>query len=113
SMGGNPEKGREHFEKALALTGGKAGLVHVNYAQAYAVHKQDKELFTKLLEQALKLPATGRLALPNTIAQRRARRLLSQGDTLILGSLDDLPPSPEPAQEPEPEPGPEPAPTSH
>src|SRR5690606_29696867 len=46
SMGGDPEKGRQHLEKALSLTGRKATLVQVNYAQAYAVQKNDKALFS-------------------------------------------------------------------
>lgn len=95
AMGGNPEKGREHFEKALALTSKKAMLVQVNYAQAYAVQKNDKELFTKLLNEAVEAPIPeGDLALPNTIAKRRAERLLAQVNTLFMPSLDDLPPTP-------------------
>ena len=95
SMGGDPEKGREHLEKALALTGRKATLVHVNYAQAYAVQKNDKALFTKLLKEALDAPIPeGDLALPNTIAKRRGERLLAQADTLIMTPLEDLPPTP-------------------
>lgn len=95
AMGGNPEKGREHFEKALALTSRKAMLVQVNYAQAYAVQKNDKELFTKLVNEAIEAPIPeGDLALPNTIAKRRAERLLAQVDTLFMPSLDDLPPTP-------------------
>ncbi len=97
AMGGHPEKGRQHFERALALTGRKAMLVQVNYAQAYAVQKQDKPLFEKLLHEVMDtpIPVGTTLALPNTIARRRAERLLAQADTLILGSLDDLPPTPE------------------
>jgi len=96
SMGGDPEKGREHLEKALALTGRKATLVQVNYAQAYAVQKNDKALFTKLLKEALDAPIPeGALALPNTIAKRRGERLLAQADTLIMSPLEDLPPTPD------------------
>lgn len=95
SMGGDPEKGREHLEKALTLTGRKATLVQVNYAQAYAVQKNDKALFTKLLKEALDAPIPeGDLALPNTIAKRRGERLLAQADTLIMTPLEDLPPTP-------------------
>ncbi|HEY6726458.1 MAG TPA: TRAP transporter TatT component family protein [Polyangiaceae bacterium] len=95
SMGGDPEKGRGHLEKALALTGRKATLVQVNYAQAYAVQKNDKALFTKLVNEAIETPIPkGDLALPNTIAKRRAERLLAQVDTLIMTPLEDLPPAP-------------------
>jgi len=95
SMGGDPAKGREHLEKALSLTDRKATLVQVNYAQAYAVQKNDKPLFTKLLKEALDAPIPeGSLALPNTIAKRRAERLLAQADTLIMTPLEELPPTP-------------------
>jgi hypothetical protein len=91
-MGGDPEKGRQHLEKALELTGRKATLVQVNYAQGYAVQKNDKALFTKLLHEAIETPIPkGDLALPNTIAKRRAERLLAQADTLIMTPLEDLP----------------------
>lgn len=95
SMGGDPEKGRQHLEKALSLTGRKATLVQVNYAQAYAVQKNDKALFSKLVNEAIETPIPkGDLALPNTIAKRRAERLLAQVDTLIMTPLDELPPTP-------------------
>src|SRR5690606_19246846 len=105
SMGGDPEKGRQHLEKALELTGRKATLVQVNYAQGYAVQKNDKALFTKLLNEAIETPIPkGDLALPNTIAKRRAERLLAQVDTLIMTPLEDLPPGPADApSEPAPE----------
>lgn len=105
SMGGDPEKGRQHLEKALELTGRKATLVQVNYAQGYAVQKSDKALFTKLLNEAIETPIPkGDLALPNTIAKRRAERLLAQVDTLIMTPLEDLPPGPADApSEPAPE----------
>ena len=121
SMGGNPAQGRQHFERALALTQRRALLAQVNYAQAYAVQKSDKPLFTSLLNEVLKAPLqTGALALPNTIAKRRARRLLAQVDTLILDSIDDLPasapltpgtPGPDP-EPPAPEAAPAPAPAA-
>ncbi|HEX7769456.1 MAG TPA: TRAP transporter TatT component family protein, partial [Dokdonella sp.] len=36
SLGGQPEQGRAHFEKALALSGGRNQMVRVLYAQYYA-----------------------------------------------------------------------------
>lgn len=96
SMGGQPETGRAHFEKALALTERRATLVHVNYAESYAVQTQNRDLFTSLLEEVLAapIPEGSALTLPNTIARRRAQRLLAQVDSLVLQSLDDLPAAP-------------------
>lgn len=93
SIGGNPEKGREHFERALELTNRKAHIVHVNYAEAYAVQKQDRALFDKLLEEVVNAPPTDdrNLALANSVAKRRAKQLLAQADDLILPPLPPLP----------------------
>ncbi len=94
SVGGNPELGKQHFERALALTGRKALLAHVNYAQYYAVQSQNRKLFDALLNEVVNapIPEHTTLALPNTIAHRRAVRLLRRGDDLILPPLPDLPP---------------------
>jgi hypothetical protein len=101
SIGGNPEKGRAHFERALELTGRKAHIVHVNYAEAYAVQKQDHALFVKLLEEVMNAPETEDpgLALANAVAKRRAKQLLAQADDLILPPLPPLPDEP-PAADP-------------
>ena len=102
SMGGNPEQGRKHFERALALTNRKASIVHVKYAQSYAVQVQDKKLFSALLGEVLAAPITAgtRLSLANTVARRRARRLHSQADTLILEPLERAPTEPPASAEP-------------
>ena len=97
-IGGNPEKGREHFERALALTGRKALLVQLNYAQYYAVQKQDRALFLALMREVTSAPnpADSELTLSNTVARRRAERLLGQVDALILEPLPDVPAPSEP-----------------
>lgn len=105
SIGGNPERGRQHFERALELTGHKATLVQVNFAEAYAAQKQDRDLFVALLKEVLAtpVPADSPLSLPNTVARRRAERLMAQLDTLFLAPLDDVAPAqpaPEQPQEP-------------
>jgi hypothetical protein len=123
SVGGNPEKGREHFERALELTGRKALIVQVNYAEAYAVQKQDHGLFVKLLEEVVNAPPTEdpNLALANAVARRRAKQLLAQADDLILPPLPDEPaaddagspaPEPPPSQAPVPEAAPSAAPAT-
>ncbi len=78
SLGGEPEKARQHFEKCLSLGGGKFLLAYVFYAKPYAVQVQDRELFQKLLKKVEEaspdiLPEQ-RLA--NMIAKRKAKRLL-------------------------------------
>jgi hypothetical protein len=89
SVGGDPERGRQHFEKALALTSRKALVVQLNYARFYAVQAQDRGLFLRLLGEVIDGPRApvSPLSLANAIAQRRAERLRPQADTLILELL--------------------------
>jgi len=103
AIGGNPEQGRKHFERALQLTQRKATIVQLNYAQTYAVQVQNRKLFDSLLKEIVDAPIPGGtpLALPNTIARRRALRLLAQADNLILPPLDALPASPPEAEGPQ------------
>jgi hypothetical protein len=103
AIGGDPKKGKEHFERAIALTKRKALLTLVNYAQWYAVQEQNRALFDALLKEVLDAPAPvpAPLALPNTIAKRRAKRLASQADSLILPPLPEAPAAaPSPAAAP-------------
>ncbi|HEY3495488.1 MAG TPA: TRAP transporter TatT component family protein, partial [Polyangiaceae bacterium] len=96
AVGGDPAKGKQHFERALALTKRKALLPIVNYAGYYAVQEQNRPLFDALIKEVLEAPAPtpAPLALPNTIAKRRAQRLQSQADSLILPPLPETPPEP-------------------
>ena len=113
SIGGNPERGRQHFERALALTGRRAMIVQLNFAQFYATQTQNRDLFVALLKEVLEtpVPADSPLALPNTVARRRAERLMAQVDTLFLPPPEDAAPAApeEPAGAPTPPAG-EPAP---
>ncbi len=78
AMGGNPEQGRRHFERAIELTDGKFLLAKVYLARDYCRVTQNRELFHKTLVEVLQTdPAIWpeeRLA--NEIARRRARRYL-------------------------------------
>lgn len=53
--GGDLNKSKEHFEKSLAIAPGYAG-TKVLMAETYAVKKQDRELFDKLLDEVLATP---------------------------------------------------------
>ena len=92
SPGGSPEKAREHYERAVELSGGQRASIFVSWATGVSVKSQDRKEFKRLLERALtidvdQVPAD-RLA--NLIYQRKARLLLSQADELFLDDLDDL-----------------------
>lgn len=80
SLGGEPEKGKADFEKALALSGGKNQMVRVLYAKQYARLVFDKDLHDKLLNEAIATdPHAPGLTLINVIAQAQAKALLESG----------------------------------
>lgn len=80
ALGGEPEKGREYFERAVEVTEGKFLMAKVLQARTYAVITQNRELFRKLLIEVLTTdPAVypdQRLA--NELAHHKARRYLKQ-----------------------------------
>lgn len=77
TLGGRPEKGREHFEKAIDLSHGHDLLAKVEYAQNYAKITFDRALYERLLNEVLTAePVAPGYTLTNVLAQRRARTLL-------------------------------------
>jgi hypothetical protein len=81
-FGGNLDKANEHFQQALKDSQGKFLMTSVYYAQYYAKQRLDRELFTKTLNGVLNNPADTDpdLTLMKTLAQEKARKLLSQAD---------------------------------
>ena len=82
---------RKHFDRAVALSQGKAAGPYVSWAEFVCLPKEDRACFEDMLLAAMKInpddyPAT-RLA--NTIFQRRAAWLLANVDRWILPPLDD------------------------
>lgn len=77
-FGGNPEKSKHHFERALEIAQGKFLMAYVLYAKSYAIQTQDKKLFKHLLNQVINSPPdtlpTQRLV--NNIARIKAKNLL-------------------------------------
>lgn len=81
SLGGEPEKGQAHFERALELTGGRDLSVKVEYARGYARLMYDRELHDRLLEDVVSAdPEADGYTLTNVLAQRDARMLLESAD---------------------------------
>lgn len=85
ALGGDPDRSRKHFERALELTKRRFLLVHVMYARTLAVQLQDPQLFQRLLDEVLeaKLSIYPEQKLANVAAKRRARRLLARKDELF------------------------------
>lgn len=82
AVGGDPARGKRHFARARAVTGGKSLLVPVMMARTYAVATRDEALFRGTLLEVLRTPPgiwpAGRLA--NELAHRKARRYLEHAD---------------------------------
>jgi predicted anti-sigma-YlaC factor YlaD len=82
---------KSHFDRAIALSEGKAAGPYVSWAEAVCLPKEDRACFDEMLQAAIKInpddhPAT-RLA--NTIFRRRAAWLLANADRWILPPLDE------------------------
>jgi hypothetical protein len=72
--GGDRERVRFHYERALALSGGQRASVHLAYAEAVALPSQDLLEFRRLLEAAAsgEADAPEEYRLVNAVARRRA-----------------------------------------
>lgn len=79
ALGGRPDDGRMHFERAIALSEGRNLMAKVLYAKHYARLVFDRELHDRLCDEVLAAaPAAPGLTLVNTLAQAEARSLLAQ-----------------------------------
>ena len=85
ALGGNPERARMHFTKAVELQKGLSPGPYVALALGVAVPAQDRAEYEKLLKEALAIdPAKDPSnQLVTLVQQRRARALLDQIDTRI------------------------------
>lgn len=81
SLGGKPEQGRKHFEKAIELSNGKNLMNKLLFARHYARLVYDRELHDRLLNGIIeaKADAPG-LTLINTLAQQEAVELLKSAE---------------------------------
>ena len=81
AMGGRPEIGRGHFERAIELSRGEYLMTKVMFASQYARLVFDRELHDQLLEQVVAAdPVVPGLTLINTVAQQQATELLDSAD---------------------------------
>lgn len=82
--GGDKEKSRQHFEKSLKIAPNYIG-TKVTYAETYAVGVQNRELFERLLNEAIAAPVT---SLPDIepeqrMEQAKARAFLARVSELF------------------------------
>ncbi|MBW2450288.1 MAG: TRAP transporter TatT component family protein [Deltaproteobacteria bacterium] len=80
--GGDLDRARDHFLKAIELGDGKFLMARIYYADSYAKKAFDRELFISILEKVLATPAdiTPELTLLNTVAHTKAKEMLNQVD---------------------------------
>jgi hypothetical protein len=78
ALGGKPEEGRIHFERAIAISGGRNLMAKVLFAKDYARLVFDRELHDRLLKEVLaaKTDDAG-YTLSNAIAKEQAHQLLA------------------------------------
>lgn len=78
SLGGRPEEGRTHFERADALADGRNLMAKVLFARHYARLVFDRDLHDRLLREVVEAdPREPGLTLSNVLAREEARALLA------------------------------------
>lgn len=81
AMGGAPERGRVHFERAIALSNGRNLMAKVSFARYYSRLVFDRDLHERLLNEVLGAsPKFPGYTLLNLVAQQQARELLESAD---------------------------------
>lgn len=79
-FGGDPDKSRIHFERALAISRGKFLLIQTTYAETLARQLFDRNLHDRLLREVIEfeIDRAPDQALGNQIAKRKAAHLLAE-----------------------------------
>ena len=79
-IGGDLEKSRTHFERALELSNRTFLLTQITYAETYSRMAFDKEHHDSLLQEVLEFPLeeAPESILTNQIAKRKAQKLLDE-----------------------------------
>lgn len=81
ALGGEPERAREYFEKAIAETAGKDLSAKVEFARGYAKLLYERELHDRLLNEVMAAdPYQDGYTLSNVLAQQDAAALLAEAD---------------------------------
>jgi len=80
ALGGKPDVGQQHFEKAILISKGQNLMAKVLYAEKYARLVFNQPLHDKLLNQVIKTdPHIANFTLTNVLAQNKAKALLTSG----------------------------------
>ena len=78
NLGGDMDKAKIHFERAIEKSSGLSAGAYVSYARMISVTEQDYDGFRDMLEKALEIDVDEDVSnrLVNILAQRRARYML-------------------------------------
>ncbi len=83
-LGGKPNVGRRHFERALALSRRQFWPAQIAYADGYARQTFNRGLFEDLLKEVLSQPLVdNEMATANRLARKKAAELLEQVDDIF------------------------------
>lgn len=90
AMGGSEQRAREHFQRALELSGGTRASLFLKVAENLSIPAQDRDEFERMLALALAvdLDADPDQRLSNRISWIRAQNLLERIDDLFLPPLE-------------------------
>ena len=81
AAGGEPERAREYFQKAIALTDGKDLGAKVEFARNYAKKLYEREMHDQLLNEVMAAdPYQDGFTLSNVLAKEEAAVLLAEAD---------------------------------
>lgn len=107
-FGGSLEKAKAYYDRALEVCNRRNHLILLSYAKTYAVAKQDRDLFIKLIGEILTAPDQGSdIRMVNKVARHRAERYITHLNDWFDPPMPGEPEAPEEAEAPEvPEPKP-------
>ncbi len=89
-MGGNRERARRHYDRALELTHGNAAAPFISYAMGVLLPQQQRVEFVAHIKKAIEVDVNRepRLRLANILAQQYAQYLLDHLDELFLSDKE-------------------------
>ena len=85
-LGGDPERAKDNFDKALDLSGRRFFLAQYYYARYYATRVQDIDLFNSLLDEIIQGDSDGirDMCLINSVIQEKAMELKEKAEELFF-----------------------------
>lgn len=85
-QGGGPSLAREHYDRAIELSGDIRVGARVSLAESVSLNEQNRDEFEQILGEVLdfNVDAHVETRLANLVAQKRARLLLARADYLFL-----------------------------